>query len=66
LALEKERIETQAELEGNKLGAKMANQKEELQARTDLDGYRMGIDIAKSKEKTVLDLLKTGANQKGK
>jgi hypothetical protein len=65
LALEKERIELQAELEGNKLGAKMANQKEEIQARTELEGHRMGIDIAKSKEKAMLELLKSGANKKG-
>jgi hypothetical protein len=65
LALEKERIEIQAELEGNKLGAKMANQKEEIQARTDLEGHRMGIDIAKSKEKTLLEILRSGANKKG-
>ena len=58
LALEKERIETQAEIEGNKLGAKIAKEKEELESRLEADGTRLGVEIAKSKEKSAMELLK--------
>lgn len=58
LALEKERIETQAEIEGNKLGAKIAKDKEELAAKTEADGTRLGVEIARSKEKSALEILK--------
>jgi hypothetical protein len=65
LALEKERIETQAELEGNKLGAKLVKDKDEIKARTEQEGTRLGVEIAKSKEKAMLELLKLQANKKG-
>ncbi len=58
LELEKERIETQAEIEGNKLGAKIAKEKEELESRLEADGTRLGVEIAKSKEKSAMELLK--------
>ena len=58
LALEKERIETQAEIEGNKLGAKISKDREELESRLEADGTRLGVEIGKSKEKSALELLK--------
>ena len=58
LALEKERIETQAEIEGNKLGAKISKEKDELESRLEADGTRLGVEIAKSKEKSAMELLK--------
>ena len=58
LELEKERIETQAEIEGNKLGAKLSKDKEELESRLEADGTRLGVEIGKSKEKSALELLK--------
>ena len=66
LALEKERIETQAEIEGNKLGAQLAKDREELEVKTEQEGTRLGVEIARSKEKALLELLKLEANQKGK
>jgi hypothetical protein len=61
LQLEEKRIDTQAELEGAKLGAKLAKEKEELDTRNEMEGTRLGIDIAKSKERTQLELLKMAA-----
>jgi hypothetical protein len=58
LALEKERIETQAEIEGNKLGAKISKEKDELESRLEADGTRLGVEIAKSKENSAMELLK--------
>ena len=58
LELEKERIETQAEIEGNKLGAKLSKDKEELESRLEADGTRLGVEIAKSKEKSAIEMLK--------
>jgi len=58
LALEKERIETQAEIEGNKLGAKISKEKDEIESRLEADGTRLGVEIAKSKEKSAMEMLK--------
>jgi len=58
LALEKERVQTQAEIEGNKLGAQIAKDREELAAKTEADGTRLGVEIARSKEKSALEILK--------
>ncbi len=58
LELEKERIETQAEIEGNKLGAKISKDREELESRLEADGTRLGVEIAKSKEKSAMEMLK--------
>jgi hypothetical protein len=58
LELEKERIQTQAEIEGNKLGAKIAKDKEELEARLEADGTRLGVEIGKSKEKSIIEMMK--------
>jgi hypothetical protein len=58
LELDKERIETQAEIEGNKLGAKIAKDKEELEARLEADGTKLGVEIGKSKEKSIIEMMK--------
>jgi hypothetical protein len=58
LELDKERIETQAEIEGNKLGAKIAKDKEELEARLEADGTKLGVEIGKSKEKSIIEIMK--------
>jgi hypothetical protein len=62
LQLEERRIESQIELEGTKLGAKLAKEKEELDTKNELEGTKLGYEMAKSKEKTELELLKIAAN----
>jgi len=64
LQLEEKRIETQAEIEGNKLGAKIAREQDEAAAKVEAEGTRIGIDIAKSKEKTALEVLRIAASGK--
>jgi hypothetical protein len=61
LELEKERIDNQAEIEGNKLGAKIAKEKEEADTRNEIEGTRLGYQMAKDKEKSYLELLKISA-----
>ena len=61
LQLEEKRIETQAELEGAKLGAKITKEKEELDTRNEIEGTKLGYEMAKDKEKNYLDLLKIAA-----
>jgi hypothetical protein len=61
LKLEEKRIETQSELEGAKLGAKLAKEKEELDTRNEMEGTKLGYEMAKNKEKTYLELLKIAA-----
>jgi hypothetical protein len=58
LQLEEKRIETQAELEGTKLGAKLAKEKEELNTRNEIEGTKLGYEMARDKEKANLELLK--------
>jgi hypothetical protein len=62
LQLEERRIESQIELEGTKLGAKLAKEKEELDTKNELEGTKLGYEMAKSKEKAELELLKIAAN----
>jgi hypothetical protein len=61
LKLEEKRIETQSEIEGAKLGAKLAKEKEELDTRNEMEGTKLGYEMAKNKEKTYLELLKVAA-----
>jgi hypothetical protein len=72
IEIEKDRIEAQIQLEGTKLGAKIANDKaelaakmtqsqDEIDAREHMEGTRIGVDIAKSKEKAALEMLKIAA-----
>jgi hypothetical protein len=58
LQLEEKRIETQMELEGAKLGAKLAKENEELITKNEFEGTKLGYEMAKAKEKTELDLIK--------
>jgi hypothetical protein len=50
LSIDRERVEIQGELEGTKLGAKMAKEKDELDRREQMEGTRMGIDMAHKKD----------------
>jgi hypothetical protein len=49
--IERERIAAQVEIEGNKLGVKVAADKDKLDRSSELEATRMGIDIAKSRNK---------------
>ena len=51
LDIERERIEVQGELEGTKLGAKIAREKDEIDLKEIMEGTRMGIDMAHKKDK---------------
>ena len=51
LDIEKMRIASQEELEGTKLGAKIAKDKEDSQFKQELEGMKLGIDIAKNRGK---------------
>ena len=61
MKLEEKRIETQSEIEGAKLGAKLSKEKEELDTRNEIEGTKLGYAMAKDKEKTYLELLKIAA-----
>jgi hypothetical protein len=50
LNIDRERIIAQEQLEGTKLGAKMAKEKDELDRREQIEGTRMGIDMAHKKD----------------
>lgn len=49
--VERDRIAAQVEIEGNKLGVKVAADKDKLDRSSELEATRMGIDIAKSRNK---------------
>jgi hypothetical protein len=51
IEVEKMRIASQEEIEGTKLGAKIAKDKEEMTFKQELEGTRIGVDIAKSSTK---------------
>lgn len=51
IEVEKMRIASQEEIEGTKLGIKVAKDKEEMQFKQELEGTRIGVDIAKSRAK---------------
>jgi hypothetical protein len=51
LNVERDRIAAQVEIEGNKLGVKVAADKDKLDRSSELEATRMGIDIAKSRNK---------------
>jgi len=51
LALEEEKMKNQIELEGNKLGAKIAKERDELDRKEQIEGTKMGIDMANRKDK---------------
>jgi hypothetical protein len=64
LALEKERIENQAELEGNKLGAKLARESDEAEYKAEMEGIKLGVEIARSTEKTDVELLRIASQSR--
>jgi hypothetical protein len=68
LAIEEKRIDSQTEIEGAKLGAKIQKDKESAQFSEQLEGVKLGYDMAKSKERTMLEaarILREGKQQKG-
>ena len=73
LDLEEMRIQGQLELEGNKLGAKMAHEKEQLDYKAEFEPTKLGVQMAKDKDqidsKSQLELLKiatAGQNKQSK
>jgi hypothetical protein len=50
LGIERERVMIQAELEGTKLGAKIAKEKEEASKHEQLEGTKLGADMAHKRE----------------
>jgi hypothetical protein len=50
LSIDRERVEIQGELEGTKLGAKIAKDKDDLDRKEQMEGTRMGIDMAHKKD----------------
>ena len=68
LAIEEKRIDSQTEIEGAKLGAKIQKDKEDAKFKEESEGVKLGYDMAKSKERTMLEaarILKEGNKQKG-
>jgi hypothetical protein len=62
LDIEQMRIQGQLELEGNKLGAKMAYEKEQLEYKAEFEPTKLGVQIAKDQDqldkKSQLELLR--------
>jgi hypothetical protein len=52
LDIDRERVEIQGELEGTKLGAKIAKEKDEMNRKEQIEGTKMGIDMAHKKDQT--------------
>jgi len=52
LNIDRERVEIQGELEGTKLGAKIAKEKDEMNRKEQIEGTKMGIDMAHKKDQT--------------
>jgi hypothetical protein len=50
LEIERERIQSQENIEGAKAGAKMSYDKDKLDRTMELDATRMGVDIAKARD----------------
>ena len=55
LDIERERVEIQGELEGTKLGAKIAKEKDEMDRKEQIEGTRMGIDMANKKDRADIE-----------
>jgi len=70
LDIDRERVEIQGELEGTKLGAKIAKEKDEMDRKEQIEGTKMGIDMANKKDKVDTQnaqiLAQILASQKGK
>ena len=52
LDIDRERVEIQGELEGAKLGAKLAKEKDEMDRKEQIEGTKMGIEMAHKKDQT--------------
>jgi hypothetical protein len=50
LDIDRERVEIQGELEGTKLGAKIAKEKDEMDRKEQIEGTKMGIEMAHKKD----------------
>jgi len=70
LDLEQMRIEGQLELEGNKLGVKMAHEKEQLEYKAEFEPTKLGVQMAKDQDqldkKSQLELLRIAAAEQNK
>jgi hypothetical protein len=69
LDIERERVEIQGELEGTKLGAKLAKEKDDAEVNDLKEGTKMGIDMAHKKELAQIQKAQVLAqimNKKGK
>jgi hypothetical protein len=50
LSIDRERVEIQGELEGTKLGAKLAKERDDADRKEQLEGTRLGVDMAHKKD----------------
>lgn len=69
LDIERERVEIQGELEGTRLGAKIAKDADEMDQRDLIEGTRMGIDMANKKDRADIErerIITQLLNKKGK
>lgn len=67
LDIDRERVEIQGELEGTKLGAKIAKEKDEMDRKEQIEGTKMGIDMANKKDRADIERERIFAQlQKGK
>jgi hypothetical protein len=66
IALEREKMENTMDLEGHKLGAKMAKEKDVADRKEEYDGTKLGVDMAKTKEEHQLQMMQTLANAQKK
>jgi hypothetical protein len=48
IEVEKLRIQTQAEVDGARIGAQVARDKEQIKSRNEADGVKLGVEIAKT------------------
>ena len=58
LDIEEQRLQINAELEGNKAGAKMAYEKDKLDRESEMKATKMGIDMAHAKQLVEVDVAK--------
>jgi hypothetical protein len=70
LDLEQMRIEGQLEIEGNKLGAKIAHEKEQLEYKAEFEPTKLGVQMAKDQDqldnKSQLELLRIAVTEQNK
>ena len=70
LDLEEQKMQINAELEGTKLGAKLAHEKEQLEYKAEFEPTKLGVQMAKDKDqidtKSQLELLKVAIAEQNK